>query len=452
MSPEPGGTAGAAGRGDGTAGRGVGGAVDAGMLAGVRVVEVSHFLAGPYAGLILADLGADVVKLEDPQRPDEARGLGPHFLNGQSLYFAALNWGKRSLALPAAPEDRRQVTRDLLASADVLLTNFRPRALARLGLDRASVEHHHPHLVSCSLTGFGETGPYADRPGYDYTIQAASGAMGLAGEPGGPPVKAGISYVDHSGGLAAALAVTAGLLSRTRTGKGVHIDLGLFDIQMSMLTYLAAWSLNAGFEPVPVADSAHPSLVPAQNFPTATGWLTLFVGNDSMWSRLVEVLGDEELGDPAYRTAAGRATERCRLLERLRQILRSAPAAEWADRLSAAGVACAPVATVSDALGDAQTVARDLVVESDHPRYGCYRHVPGPFPTHSVAARTPAPLMGEHSAEVLAELGYGADRILALATPEPGGERAGRTPDQPGSDSVSLRRSSTSASTGDPVG
>lgn len=422
------------------------------MLAGVRVVEVSHFLAGPYAGMILADLGADVVKLEDPQRPDEARGLGPHFLNGQSLYFAALNWGKRSLALPASPEDRHQVTHDLLASADVLLTNFRPQALARLGLDRPSLERLHPRLVSCSLTGFGETGPYADRPGYDYTIQAASGAMGLAGEPGGPPVKAGISYVDHSGGLAAALAVTAGLLARARTGTGVHIDLGLFDIQMSMLSYLAAWSLNAGFEPVAVADSAHPSLVPAQNFPTATGWLTLFVGNDSMWSRLVEVLGDNELADPAFRTAAGRATGRHSLVERLKQILRSAPAAEWAERLSAAGVACAPVAAVSDALEDAQTIARRLVVESDHPSYGCYRHVPGPFPTHSVGARTPAPLMGEHTAEVLAELGYGSDRIRSLATAVPGVNQAGRMPDQSGSGSVNLRRSSTSASKGDPVG
>lgn len=393
----------------------------AGPLAGVRVVEFTHFLAGPYAGLVLADLGADVVKLEDPGRPDEARGMGPHFQHGQSLYFASLNWSKRSLGVRLSAPGAAAVLDPLLAGADVVLTNYRPSALAKVGLDTDRLTRDHPHLVTCTLTGFGETGPDADRPGYDYTIQAATGVMGLAGAPGGQPVKAGISYVDHSGGLAAALGICAALVERARTGRGRHVDLGLLDVQVSMLTYLAAWSLNAGFEPAPVADSAHPSIVPAQNFPTADGWLTVFVGNDSMWARLVEVLGDDRLAGPDLARSAGRLARRDHVVGVLKEILSADTAAVWAARLSAAGVAASPVNTVGEALADAQVAARGLVSSSSHPGYGAYRHVAGPLPGMWTAAGRGAPLLGEHTAEILAELGVDpaavADVVAAGAAP-----------------------------------
>ncbi len=389
-----------------------------GALTGIRVVEFCHFLAGPYAGLLLADLGAEVIKLEDPGRPDEARSMGPHFLGDQSLYFAALNWGKRSVGLPLGSPAGRQAAHDLLASADVLISNYRPPVLQRLGLDDDTLRQSHPHLVTCSLTGFGETGPDAQRAGYDYTIQAASGVMGLAGEPGGPPVKAGISYVDHAGGLAAAFAVCAALLRRTRTGAGGHVDLGLFDVQLSMLSYLAAWSLNAGFEPVPMADSAHPSLVPAQNFRVADGWLTLFVGNDSMWDRLVEELGDDVLADPAYARREGRAAHRRPLVHRLGELLLQDTAERWSERLGRVGVACAPVRTVGAALRDPQVEARHLVTQAEHPGYGGYQHVTGPVPMMSVETAAGAPTLGQHTGEVLASLGYDPSMIeVVTASP-----------------------------------
>lgn len=387
-------------------------------LTGFRVVEFCHFLAGPYAGLLLADLGADVIKLEDPGRPDEARSMGPHFMGHQSLYFAALNWGKRSVGLSLGTPAGQSAARDLLASADVLISNYRPPVLERLGLDGDTLHRTHSHLVTCSLTGFGETGPDAQRAGYDYTIQAATGVMGLAGEPNGPPVKAGISYVDHAGGLAAAFGVCAGLLRRARTGVGGHVDLGLFDVQVSMLSYLAAWSLNAGFEPVPMADSAHPSLVPAQNFRVADGWLTLFVGNDSMWARLVEELGDEVLADPAYARREGRAAHRREVVDRLGACLRQDTAERWSERLGRVGVACAPVRTVGEALRDPQVAARNLVARADDPDYGSYRHVTGPIPALSTGASAGAPMLGQHTAEVLGGLGYDPSMIdAATASP-----------------------------------
>jgi len=383
-------------------------------LEGVTVLEVCHFLAGPYAGLVLADLGADVIKLEDPDRPDEARSMAPLNEAGESLYFLALNWGKRSVGVRLASEEGRAVAADLAARADVLLTNYRPGALARRGLDARALAARNPRLVTCAISGFGETGPDADRPGYDYTIQAMAGVMHHAGEPDGPPAKAGISYVDHSGGLAAALGVVAALFERERTGRGRHVDLGLFDVQVSMLSYLASWSLNAGLEPARTASSAHPSLVPAQNFETADGWISLFVGNDSMWARLVEALGDEGLADPRFATRDGRLTRRDDLVEHLGRRLREAPSRHWVELLSRAGVACAPVNTVAEALAEPQVAARGLVVGSEHPAYGPYRHVAGPLPGLGGCRLPGAPRLGEHTEAVLAGIGYDEGRIAAL--------------------------------------
>jgi crotonobetainyl-CoA:carnitine CoA-transferase CaiB-like acyl-CoA transferase len=382
-------------------------------LEGIRVLELTHFLAGPYAGMVLADMGADVIKVEDPRHVDEARSMGPFDRRGESLYFMALNWGKRSIAVDLSAPDGRAVVHKLVRSADVVLDNYRPGVLEKLGLDHASLIAVNPAIITCSLTGYGERGPYARYPGYDYTIQAYAGVMDLAGEPDGPPAKAGISYVDHSGGLAAALAVCAALIERGRTGTGRHIDLGLFDVQYSMLTYLASWSLNAGVTPTRQAFSAHPSLVPAQNFRTRDGYLALFVGNDPMWQRLVAAVGAEELADPRFATRDGRRAHREELLGLLGTILRGGTSAQWAELLSAAGVACAPVNDLEAAMADPHAAARDLLVEQATDGH-TVRRARGPVLDYSDDQAIQSPRLGEHSGQLLRQLGYGQDDIDRL--------------------------------------
>jgi len=257
-----------------------------GPLAGVRVLDFCHFLAGPYAALALADLGADVIKVEDPGHPDEARRVGPCFDGDESVYFRSLNWAKRSVGIRLASPEGRAVALDLVAGADVVLDNYRPGVMAKLGLDPDTLAGVNPRIVTVSLSGFGATGPSAARPGYDYTIQALAGVMSLTGEPDGPPGKAGISYVDHSGGLAAALAVCAALVERGRTGLGRHIDVALFDVQVSMLTYLAAWQMNGGFVPggrraAPTRRSSRPRPSPPPTGTSRSSWATTRCGPGS---------------------------------------------------------------------------------------------------------------------------------------------------------------------------
>jgi crotonobetainyl-CoA:carnitine CoA-transferase CaiB-like acyl-CoA transferase len=388
----------------------------AGPLAGVRVLDFSHFLAGPYATMILADLGADVIKVEDPERPDEAREMGPFFRDDQSLYFAALNWSKRSLAIRISSPEGLRLIHELVNWADVVVDNYRVGVMAKLGLDHHTLNALNPRIISVSITGYGADGPYAQRPGYDYTIQAMAGVMGLTGEPEGVPGKAGISYVDHSGGLAAALAVTSGLVERARTGRGRHVDVALFDVQMSMLTYLASWHLNAGYEPRRMAAAAHPFLVPAQNFETQDGYLSVFVGNDAMWPRFVRAIDDPLLAEPKFLTAGYRDQAREEVLGRIQNILRQHPSEHWVRIFTTHNVPAAPVNSLAAALIDPQVVARDMIIAPDSGRHAI-AHLRGPLPRMATTTpATSAPALGEHSVETLSEIGYSANRIAELIT------------------------------------
>lgn len=383
-------------------------------LDGIRVLELCHFLAGPYAGLVLADLGADVLKVEDPAHPDDARSMGPHFQGDQSLYFLALNSGKRSIGVRLSTDVGRAVVEDLVRGADVVIDNYRPGVLAKFGLGHDALHAVNPAIVTCSLSGYGETGPDANRAGYDYTIQALAGVMSLAGEPHGPPTKAGISYVDHSGGITAALGVCAALVERARTGVGSHVDLALFDVQISMLTYLASWQRNRAAEFERTANSAHPTLVPAQNFRTADGHLALFIGNDGMWRRFADAMDDPVLSEGRLATREGRLEHRDEVIDRVQRAFLAATSREWEARLGEVGVACGAVNSVAEALSEPQTAARGLLVQNEHPAYGRYEHLRGPLPTRARAALRPAPVLGEHTTEALTGIGYTTERIAEL--------------------------------------
>ena len=390
-----------------------------GPLHGIRVIDFGRFIAVPYAGVALADMGADVIKVEDPDHDDDARRTGPHFQGGESMYFLALNWGKRSLAVRLTRPEGHEIVLKLVASADAAIDNFRPGVMAKLGLDYAALAAVNPRIVTCSVTGFGETGAYAAFPGYDYTLQAFAGAMSLTGEPDGPPGKAGISYVDHSGGLAAALAVCAAIIERNRTGTGRHVDLGLVDTQISMLSYLAGWMLNADMTLERTTHSAHLSLVPAQNFPTLDGWVSVFVGNDPAWNRLTAVLENHALRDQRFARNQGRFEHRRELIPLLSAEFATRPTLQWVDQLMACGVPCAPVNTVADALASPPARERHLVESAGNPAYGEYRHAAGPIPSLGEAGSVGAPPLGNDTARVLRDIGYSdavIDRLIADGT------------------------------------
>lgn len=392
-------------------------AVDSQLLSpleGIRVLDVSRFLAGPYAAWVLAELGADVIKVEDPDRPDEARSVGPFFVGEQSLYFAALNGGKRSLAVRMRESQGRALLLELVRGVDVVLDNHKPGVMEKLGLGPDDLARENPAVITCSLSGFGATGAFRERAGYDYTIQALSGVMSMTGEPGSPPGKAGISYVDHSGGLAAALAVCAALVGRSRTGKGRHVDLALFDVQVSMLSYLAAWQLNAGFTGGRTPSASHPSLVPAQNFATSDGYISIFVGNDAMWARLAGALEDPYLLQARFTMSSGRQESRQSLTEHLLRLIGTASSKHWVDLLERHQVPCAPVNDLEEALSEPQVNDRGLVATADHPSYGEYQYVRGPLAQLGRGETAAAPLLGEHTLSILEEAGIAESRVREL--------------------------------------
>ena len=371
------------------------------MLKGIRVLDMTHFLAGPFCTLVLADLGADVIRIEDPGHPDEARSMPPHFLNGESLYYLSLNWGKRSAAVPLSTPKGRELMYRMVRRVDLVVDNSRPGVMRSLGLDHDSLAAINGRVVTCSITGFGEDGPYAGRPGYDYTITALTGIQSLTGD---PPTRPGISYVDHSAGLAGALAMVSALWQRERTGLGRHLDVSLMDTQLSFLTYVAAFALNAGDVMQSVPGGGHPVLVPTQNFATTDGYVALFIGNDAMWKRAVEVLEVPELRAQRFATIAGRQAEKSDLLRLIADRLIGDTTSHWVNRFERARIPCAPVNRIDQALQDPQVLARGMVVHDDHPVYGKFVHLAGPFPKFRSGFR-PAPTFGEHTDEVLRELG-----------------------------------------------
>jgi len=397
-------------------------------LSGVRVLDLSRVLAGPWAGQALADLGADVVKVERPEGGDDTRSWGPPYLRDEggndtreSAYFLCANRNKRSVTIDLARPEGRDVARRLAVQADVLLENFKHGGLRSYGLDSDALRELNPRLVYCSITGFGQTGPYASRAGYDFLIQGMGGLMSITGradgEDGAGPQKVGVALTDILTGLYATIAIQAALAERERSGRGQHIDLALLDVQVACLANQASNFLAGGIVPRRMGN-AHPNIVPYQDFPTADGDMILAIGNDGQFARFCEVAGHPEWAqDERFKTNPQRVAHRAQLLPLLRQATVARPTAAWIAALEPAGVPCGPINRIDEVFDDPQVRARGLRIDLPHEKAGSVPLVASPIRLSDspVSYRRPPPRLGEHTDEVLAEwLGLSAAEIGAL--------------------------------------
>ena len=386
------------------------------MLEGLRIVTVSQFGAGPFGTQLLADLGAEVIKIEDPAvGGDVSRQVGPYAADGDSLYFQSFNRGKKSLTLDLKHADGQAVLHDLVRVGHAVYNNLRGDLPAKLGLTYTALGRVNPAIVCCSLSGFGATGPRAAEPAFDYLIQGYAGWMSLTGEPDGPPGKCGVSVIDFAGGYASMAALLAGLWDAQRTGVGRDIDVSLLDTAVSMLSYFAIWALNRDWQADRVADSGHQSLVPAQNFPTRDGWIVVFCNKEKFWQALIDAMEWPEIGhDPRFATFADRLAHKEALVAILKGRFAERTTAEWLARLHGR-VPCAPVNTLAQALEDEQVRARGMILEVEHPTLGRLREVASPIRTDGEVALAAAPRLGEHTDHILRDvLGYDPARIAAL--------------------------------------
>ena len=388
-------------------------------LADVRIIAVEQYGAGPFGSVHLADLGADIIKVEDPRTGGDVGRYVPPYADGEdSLFFETFNRNKRSISLDIATPAGRAVFEDLVRNADAVYSNLRGDVPAKLGLTYDSLKTVNPAIVCCSLSAFGMTGPRAKEPGYDYILQGIAGWMSLTGEPDGPPTKTGLSLVDFSGGYVAALALLAGLHAARRDGIGMDCDVSLFDTAVAMLSYPATWHLSAGYVPERTAKSAHPSLVPFQNFEAADGWVVVGCAKEKFWQRLATAIERPDLlDDPRFTTFADRREHAAALLAILDGCFREREVEHWVDVLTDAGVPVGPVNDVAQAMRDPHTAARGMVITTDHPTLGKVQQPASPVRVgdHTVTHRR-APHRGEHADEILRDLlGYDGSRCADLA-------------------------------------
>ena len=396
-------------------------------LGHLRVLDLTRVLAGPWCTQLLADLGADVIKIERPGTGDDTRAWGPPYLKdaqgadtSEAAYYLAANRGKRSVTVDLAHPDGQRVVRRLAERADVVVENYKAGQLARYGLDHAALAAINPRLIYCSITGFGQTGPHADRAGYDFIIQAMGGFMSITGErddrPGGGPQKAGVAVSDLMTGMYSTVAILAALAHRERTGHGQHIDMALFDVMLAMLANMNMNYLTSG-QPPGRAGNAHPNIVPYQVFGAADGHVVIAVGNDSQFVKFCEVAGCPELSShPSYRRNADRVRNRDAVLAIVEPLVRARPVAFWVERLEGAGVPCGPINNIAQALADPQVAARALRIDLPHPLSGVVPLVANPIKlsaTPPVYDRPP-PTLGQHTTEVLRECGLDEAEIARL--------------------------------------
>ncbi|MEO7116121.1 MAG: CoA transferase [Caldimonas sp.] len=388
-----------------------------GPLGGVKVIELAQIMAGPTCGALLADMGADVIKVERIPGGDDTRRYAEPQVNGESAAFMMMNRNKRGIAVDLKSAGGRRVLQRLAAGADVLIENYRRGALDRLGLGFAALHAQNPALVYCSISGYGRTGPAADKGGFDLVAQGASGLMSITGEPGGPPVKVGSPVTDLNAGMLAAFGIVSAYVHRLKTGEGQFVDTSLFEAGIHQTAWQSAIFFATGVSPGP-GGSAHVLAAPYQAFPTADGWINIGGANQSNWERIARLVGAPELiADLRFVDNSARMAHRDELAALLADRLRGKTTSTWLAELDAAGIPAGPIQSIAEMASDPQTLAREMVVELDHPVAGRTRAlgVPVKLGTTPGAVRLPAPTFGQHTREVLREHGFADAEIDALA-------------------------------------
>ena len=393
-------------------------------LQNIRILDITRALAGPYCTMMLGDLGADVIKVERPGSGDETRGWGPPFVGkpygpypGESAYFIAANRNKRSLTVNIQSAEGQEIVRQLAGISDVLVENYRTGDLDKLGLGYANLHEKFPRLIYCSVSGYGRTGPYADRPGYDAVIQGEGGMMSITGPVAGPPSRVGIPITDITSGMFAATAILAALRARDITGEGQLVDISLFDAHIALLTNVASNYLVGG-EPPRRLGNAHPNLVPYDSFSARDGWFVLGVANEKQWGLLCKMLNRQDMKtDERFASNGKRVTNRVALVEELNRTFAQRDVDDWLADLVKAGLPCGRINSIPQVFEHPQAQAREMTLESDHPTAGTVR-LPGfPYKLSETPAEihSPPPLLGEHTEEVLTGLlGYSSEGVAAL--------------------------------------
>ena len=375
-------------------------------LSGVKVLDLTRIVSGPFATMLLGDLGAEIIKIEEPVSGDESRTYGPPFVNGESAYFLSINRNKKSCAINLKTPEGIALIRELALKSDVLIENFRPGTLKKFGLSYEELKKQNPGLIYCAITGFGQTGPDSHRPGYDLIIQGESGVMDITGDPDGPPTKVGTSIADLLTGQYASQGVLAALVERSRTGEGRRVEVAMYDCLASLLTFNAGGYFATGNTPKRKGNS-HPSIVPYETFETLDGWINIGVANDKFWNSFCKIIDRLDLqNDPKFAMASDRVKNRLELLPKIREIIKGNKKSHWIDLLEKAGIPSGMIKNVGEVCDSEQLISRGMILNMPHPTAGIVKNIDSPlrFDDRNDEVHAAPPILGQHTHEILSNV------------------------------------------------